>query len=122
MKFLPKSISPVTLWGGLAIIIIVGLIALGPGDKYAISFLLPLAGPFGFIFFLSGLNDWIPQPSNISFYYFIKVASGAMFLGVGCLLMILSHSYKRSGGYVLLTLLGYFLWLLFGLSITYVSV
>jgi len=95
---------------------------LGPGNKHLLSFLLPLTGPFGFLFFLSGLGDWIPQATNITFFYLVKVVFGSFALGIGCLLMILSHSYKSSGGYIFLTMLGYFLWVFFGLSITYVSV
>lgn len=122
MRLLPKSISPVTIWGGVISVIIIGLVAIGPGEGHAVSFLLPLAGPLGFMAFLFGINGWVPHVSNIDIFYIVKITTGSLCLAGGCLFLILCHSYWRAGWAVFLTVIGYLLWLLLGFSVTFVAV
>lgn len=118
MKIIPKAITTLTKATVAVAVVIAIMLSLTAGKYFLWIFLPILGGPFSIGGFYSGIPGVVPS-GRLSLF---EVVCYVIPLGVGNLLMILSHSYKQSITTAFLTILGCLFWLLLGANVAFMSV
>jgi hypothetical protein len=122
MKYLPKSFSKITTWGGVIFLSIIILLTVGPGGGHLKAFILLLFGPFSYLTLITGVEGWVPPNPYQTTWGNIQVIGFSLLFGFLGLLTILSHSYWPKTWAIFLTIFGYLFWLFCGLGITFITV